>query len=152
MRTMKLTFPDYVVTVMKLLEAQGFEAYVVGGAVRDMLLGRTPEDYDIVTNARPDEIKLAAGRSGLDVIGTLGQNFGVVNLKLGRHTVEVASYRNETYGSDAHRPAEVWYCERLEDDLGRRDFTINAMAADRSGRIIDCFDGMNDLRNASFGP
>jgi tRNA nucleotidyltransferase/poly(A) polymerase len=143
---MKLTFPDYVVTVMKLLEAQGFEAYVVGGAVRDMLLGRTPEDYDIVTNARPDEIKLAAGRSGLDVIGTLGQNFGVVNLKLGRHTVEVASYRNETYGSDAHRPAEVWYCERLEDDLGRRDFTINAMAADRSGRIIDCFDGMNDLR------
>ncbi len=142
---MRLTFPDYVLDVLELLESRGFEAYVVGGAVRDTLLGRVPEDYDIVTNARPDEIKLAAERGNLRVIGTLGQDFGVVNLRSGRHTVEVASYRNETYGSDAHRPAEVWYCEKLEDDLGRRDFTINAMAADRQGRIIDCFGGLDDL-------
>ena len=72
---MRLTFPDYVLDVLELLESRGFEAYVVGGAVRDTLLGRVPEDYDIVTNARPDEIKLAAERGNLRVIGTLGQDF-----------------------------------------------------------------------------
>jgi tRNA nucleotidyltransferase/poly(A) polymerase len=143
---MELVFPGYVKTVMSLLEARGFDAYVVGGAVRDLLLGRTPDDYDIVTNARPDEIRIVAEEGGLGVIDELGQNFGVVNLLIGRYAVEVASYRNETYGSDSHRPAEVWYCETLQEDLGRRDFTINAMAVDSHGRLIDCFDGLDDLR------
>ena len=144
---MKLVLPSYVEKVLDLLLNQGFEAYVVGGAVRDLLLGRTPDDYDVVTNARPDEIKLVAEKAGIPVVSELGQNFGVVILLVDKHGVEVAAYRNEAYGSeDAHRPAEVWYCETLEEDLGRRDFTINALAVDKEGHIVDCYDGLNDLR------
>ena len=144
---MNLEIPAYVQKVMELLRSHGFEAYVVGGAVRDLLLGRTPDDYDVVTNARPDEIQLLAEKAQIPVVRDLGQNFGVVILVSDRMAVEVASYRNETYGSaDAHRPAEVWYCETLEEDLGRRDFTINALALDQQGNIIDYYDGLSDLR------
>ncbi|MFA7069152.1 MAG: HD domain-containing protein [Acidaminococcaceae bacterium] len=143
---MKFDIPVYVQKVLGVLTNSGFEAYVVGGAVRDLLLEKIPEDYDVVTNARPDEIKLLAERNGIGVVAGLGQNFGVVMLTLGRNSVEVAAFRNETYGEDAHRPAEVWYCDKLEDDLGRRDFTINAMALDSKGKIIDCFDGLGDLQ------
>ena len=104
---MKLTIPAYVKTVMDVLQARGFQAHVVGGAVRDMLLGRTPDDYDVVTNARPEEIIRTAEDAGIPVVSELGQNFGVVILRVERHGVEVAAYRNETYGSgDAHRPSE----------------------------------------------
>ncbi len=144
---MKLELPSYVEKVLDLLQHNGFEAYVVGGAVRDLLLGRVPDDYDVVTNARPDEIKLVAEQAGIPVVSELGQNFGVVILLVEKHGVEVAAYRNEAYGSeDAHRPAEVWYCETLEEDLGRRDFTINALAVDKEGNITDCYDGLSDLR------
>lgn len=144
---MKLVLPGYVKTVMEALTGSGFEAYVVGGAVRDMLLGRMPDDYDVVTNARPDEIKLVAAKNSIPVVSELGQNFGVVILRVEKHGVEVAAYRNEAYGrEDAHRPTEVWYCETLEEDLGRRDFTINAMAVDLDGNLTDCYDGLDDLR------
>ena len=107
---MKLSIPPYVKKVMDVLLTQGFEAYVVGGAVRDMLLGRVPDDYDVVTNARPEEIKAAAAAADIPVVSELGQNFGVVILRVDRHGVEVAAYRNEAYGkADAHRPAQVWY-------------------------------------------
>ena len=144
---MKLSIPSYVKKVMDVLLSQGFEAYVVGGAVRDMLLGRVPDDYDVVTNARPEEIKEAAAAAKIPVVSELGQNFGVVILRVDRHGVEVAAYRNETYGKeDAHRPDQVWYCDTLEEDLGRRDFTINALAVDQYGQITDCFNGLDDLR------
>ena len=143
---MRFFIPNYVEKVIEALMKAGFEAYVVGGAVRDLLLEKEPEDYDVVTNARPDEIKLVAELNGIGVVVGLGQNFGVVMLTIDRHSVEVAAFRNETYGEDAHRPAEVWYCDKLEDDLGRRDFTINAMALDSKGEIIDCFDGLGDLQ------
>ena len=144
---MKLTIPSYVKTVMDVLQSHGFEAHVVGGAVRDMLLGRVPDDYDVVTNARPEQILRTAEDAGIPVVSELGQNFGVVILRVERHGVEVAAYRNETYGSaDAHRPAEVWYCRTLEEDLSRRDFTINALAVDQNGHITDCFQGLDDLR------
>ncbi len=143
---MQFTFPTYIKQVMTVLQDAGFEAYVVGGAVRDTLLGRTPEDYDIVTNARPDEIKLLAKEHNLSLVDKVGQNFGVVMLIMGKKVIEVASYRNETYGRDAHRPEEVWYCDTLEEDLGRRDFTINAMAVDLKGNITDLYEGQEDLR------
>ena len=143
---MKLRLPDYVEKVMKLLTEAGFEAYVVGGAVRDLLLDKEPDDYDVVTNARPDEIKILAAEHGLSTAGELGQNFGVVLLVIGKKTVEVASYRNEIYGSDAHRPEEVWYCDTLGEDLGRRDFTINAMAVGINGELVDLYEGQEDLR------
>ena len=108
---------------------------------------RTPDDYDVVTNARPEEIIRTAEDARIPVVSELGQNFGVVILRVERHGVEVAAYRNETYGSgDAHRPSEVWYCKTLEEDLSRRDFTINALAVDQEGHITDCFHGLDDLR------
>lgn len=144
---MKFTLPDYVKEAMKMLTESDFEAYVVGGAVRDTLLGKLPDDYDIVTNARPDEIKLLAEKNHYGIVSQLGQNFGVVMVVINKKNVEIASYRNETYGSDAHRPAEVWYCDTLEEDLGRRDFTINAMAVDIEGNLTDEYSGMEDLNN-----
>ena len=85
---MKLSIPPYVKKVMDVLLNQGFEAYVVGGAVRDMLLGRVPDDYDVVTNARPEEIKAVAATADIPVVSELGQNFGVVILRVDRHGVE----------------------------------------------------------------
>ncbi|WP_432641946.1 CCA tRNA nucleotidyltransferase [Acidaminococcus sp.] len=143
---MELRLPSYVNQVLDILLAAGYEAHVVGGAVRDLLLGRVPDDYDVVTNARPDEIRQVAEQAGLPVISELGQNFGVVILRVEKHGVEVAAYRNEAYGvEDAHRPAAVWYCRTLEEDLARRDFTINALALGQDGEIIDCFHGLEDL-------
>jgi len=142
----KFDIPNYVKKIIMALTNAGFEAYVVGGAVRDLLLGKEPKDYDVATNARPDEIKLVAKQSGFGIVRELGQNFGVIMLTIGKNSVEVAAFRNETYGADAHRPAEVWYCDTVEEDLGRRDFTINAMALDYGGEIIDYFSGRDDLQ------
>lgn len=144
---MQLTLPDYVKAAMQMLLESDFEAYVVGGAVRDLFLGKVPDDYDIVTNARPDEIRLLAAKKHYGLVSQLGQNFGVVMVLVGKKSVEIASYRNETYGADAHRPAEVWYCDTLEEDLGRRDFTINAMAVDIEGHLTDEYSGMEDLNH-----
>ena len=146
MITVKFDIPNYVKKIIVALTNAGFEAYVVGGAVRDLLLGKEPKDFDIATNARPDEIKLVAQQNGFGIVRELGQNFGVIMLTIGKNTVEVAAFRNETYGADAHRPAEVWYCDTVEEDLGRRDFTINAMALDYGGEIIDFFSGREDLQ------
>ena len=144
---MQLTLPDYVKAAMQMLLESDFEAYVVGGAVRDLFLGKVPDDYDIVTNARPDEIRLLAAKKHYGLVSQLGQNFGVVMVLVGKKSVEIASYRNETYGADAHRPSEVWYCDTLEEDLGRRDFTINAMAVDIEGHLTDEYSGMEDLNH-----
>ncbi len=144
---MLFNLPSYVKQALAILNEAGFEAYVVGGAVRDMILDREPEDYDIVTNARPDEIQLLAEKNGIASKGEVGKDFGVVLLVVEKHTIEVASYRNEIYGADSHRPAEVWYCDKLSEDLGRRDFTINAMAMSSDGELIDIYNGQEDLRN-----
>lgn len=119
MITVKFDIPSYVKKIIVALTNAGFEAYVVGGAVRDLLLGKEPKDFDIATNARPDEIKLVAQQNGFGIVRELGQNFGVIMLTIGKNTVEVAAFRNETYGADAHRPAEVWYCDKVEEDLVR---------------------------------
>lgn len=138
--------PAYVEYIMKILHTAGYEAYVVGGAVRDLMLGRTPEDYDIATSAKPEEIVRLARQHKLKVVDKLGYNFGVVMVLIGESAIEVATYRGENYGIDAHRPAEIWYCQTLKEDLARRDFTINAMALTSQGEIIDYFGGLEDLK------
>lgn len=144
---MDFTIPEYVNKILKTLMAAGYDAYLVGGAVRDLLLAKEPEDFDVVTNAKPAEIIAVARRAGFGIVEELGQNFGVVMVVVDGNSVEVAAYRSESYGEDAHRPESVWYCETLAEDLARRDFTINAIALDIDGRVIDYFNGLEDLKN-----
>ena len=145
---MQNCFPAYVLKTLKILNAAGYEAYVVGGAVRDMLLGIEPGDYDITTNAHPEQIAAILRTAGYTLAEKLGENFGVMVAVTEGHALEIATFRNEryAYGQDAHRPAEVWYCDTLEEDLSRRDFTVNAMAMDRNGTLYDFHNGQQDLK------
>lgn len=140
--------PPYSKKILAALEAAGFEAYLVGGAVRDLLLNLTPGDYDITTNARPEQVLELCQKLGWFTVDNLGNNFGCVVIVLDGAPTEVTTFRGERYGEgDAHRPEEVWYCEKLVDDLSRRDFTVNAMAMDLRGQVYDYFGGQQDLQN-----
>lgn len=145
---MQNRFPAYVLKTLQILNAAGYEAYVVGGAVRDLLLGIEPGDYDITTNARPEQAAAVLRAAGYTLAEKLGENFGVVAAVTNGHALEIATFRNEryAYGHDAHRPAEVWYCDTLEEDLSRRDFTVNAMAMDAQGTLYDYHGGRQDLQ------
>lgn len=140
--------PPYSKKILTELEAAGFEAYLVGGAVRDLLLNITPGDYDITTNACPEQVLELCRRLDWSTVDNLGNNFGCVIILLDGVPTEVTTFRGERYGAtDAHRPEEVWYCDKLKDDLSRRDFTVNAMAMDLRGNIYDYFGGQQDLQN-----
>ena len=140
-----LDFPPYIAAILRALKDRGYSAYIVGGAVRDWLRGAVPVDYDIATAARPEEVINLAKEKGWQVVDKLGHNFGVVLVVVGRHKAEVATFRGERYGSDSHRPAQVWYADTIEADLARRDFTINAMALTLDHRVIDPYGGQADL-------
>lgn len=145
MRNVINQMPAVVLSAIEALEKEGYLAYVVGGAVRDLLGGRPVSDYDISTDAWPEEVIRVAGQAGWRVIDQLGQNFGVVLVVIEDMPIEVATFRGEQYGEDSHRPAEVWYSHEIISDLARRDFTINAMAVGRNGDLIDPFGGQQDL-------
>ncbi|NMB34719.1 MAG: CCA tRNA nucleotidyltransferase [Firmicutes bacterium] len=129
---------------MRALEGRGFEAYLVGGAVRDLLLGKKPEDYDLVTTAPPESVQKIAALQGWPALET-GRAFGVLTVLVQGRPLEVATARTEWYGRDSHRPAGVRFSASIDADLARRDFTINAMAMDLGGRITDPFGGQRDL-------
>lgn len=138
-------FPSYVRTVMEILLDGGHQAYVVGGAVRDLLLGIEPGDFDVTTDARPERVKALLEQAGVRVVDNLGQNLGVVVAVVDHTPVEIATFRGERYGADPHRPEEVWFCDSLKEDMSRRDFTVNAMALDADGKLYDYFGGREDL-------
>ena len=145
--------PTYTKSILQALNEAGYEAYVVGGAVRDLLLGREPGDYDITTNARPQQVLSLCQAKGWHTVDQLGHNFGCVLIALDGFPTEVTTFRGESYDdSDVHRPAHTWFCDRLEDDLARRDFTINAMALDMQGHIYDFHGGRADLRKRLLRP
>ena len=138
--------PDEVSRITEALEKAGFEAYIVGGCVRDLLLGRRPKDWDITTNAKPEEIISLFDETFYEnEYGTVG----VVNKEIEDKTlsvVEVTPYRLEAEYSDNRRPDSVTFSEKIEDDLKRRDFTINAIAYSVSGNtVVDLHDGRGDL-------
>lgn len=142
---MKKKLPDPVLQIIHSLQNAGFSAYLVGGAVRDLLLGRTPDDFDITTSAKPEEVLQICRKHDWKTIEKLGKNFGVVAVVLAGKVWEVATFRGESYGEDAHRPTEVWFETSLAADLSRRDFTMNAMAMTETGTVIDFFGGQRDL-------
>ena len=113
--------------MLKALEGADFEAYVVGGCVRDLLLGLEPKDWDITTNAKPEEVqKLFKDSFYENEFGTVGVKTSSKDANL--HVVEVTTYRVEEKYTDKRHPDKVSFTRNIEDDLGRRDFTVNAMA------------------------
>jgi tRNA nucleotidyltransferase (CCA-adding enzyme) len=126
--------------VLKILEKAGYEAFLVGGCVRDNLLGKEPADYDITTNALPSEVQ----RLFSHTIPT-GLQHGTVTVIYNKLVIEVTTYRVEGSYEDHRRPDEVKFVSQLKDDLLRRDFTINALAMDYQGKVYDYVHGQKDL-------
>lgn len=171
--------PKQVIEVLQKIEEAGFEAYIVGGCVRDLIMGRVPQDWDVTTNARPEEVqKIFSNSNGAteDDPATFYENdFGTVGVKVARFSpgeseydiIEVTTYRIESKYSDKRRPDAVRFAKTLEEDLSRRDFTINALAlkirnpkseirnksqilnskSQNSYEIIDLYDGRKDIKN-----
>lgn len=138
---MKITMPDKVVHIIHTLQQAGFEAYAVGGCVRDSILGREPNDWDITTSAKPEEIK-ALFRRTVDT----GIEHGTVTVMMDKEGFEVTTYRIDGEYEDSRHPKEVTFTSSLKEDLRRRDFTINAMAYNETDGLVDCFQGMEDIR------
>jgi len=175
--------PSYVTHVTSTLEKAGFEAFLVGGCVRDLLIDKEPKDWDITTNAKPEEIiplfektiyENTFGTVGVCIpkevspilrIGETSQIPGIWEsenvthetspipgigenvAKVKYHIIEVTPYRTEAKYSDFRHPDEVKFSDNIEDDLKRRDFTVNALAMDSKGNIKDMFDGLKDIKD-----
>lgn len=140
MRDIKIEMPEAVKEIIGRLEAAGFEAFAVGGCVRDAVLGRIPADWDITTSAMPEEVKGLFSRT----IDT-GIQHGTVTVMKDHVGYEVTTYRIDGEYEDARHPKEVSFTSNLVEDLKRRDFTINAMAYNDRAGIVDEFDGIGDL-------
>ena len=138
---MQLVIPQKAEYILHTLEKAGYEAYVVGGCVRDCILGRTPDDWDITTSARPEQVK-ALFRRTVDT----GLVHGTVTVMLDKEGFEVTTYRVDGEYEDGRHPKEVSFTASLTEDLKRRDFTINAMAYNPSQGLVDLFGGISDLQ------
>ena len=140
----KVFIPDAPKQLMQVLLDAGYEAYVVGGCVRDFLLGQEPHDWDICTNALPDQMKECF--ANYRVIET-GLQHGTLTVMVDHVGYEITTYRIDGEYTDHRHPDSVQFVGRLQEDLMRRDFTVNAMAADISGKIRDFYDGQFDLEH-----
>lgn len=138
---MKIQMPEKVAHIIHTIQEAGYEAYAVGGCVRDSILGRTPDDWDITTSARPQEVKALFGRT----VDT-GLQHGTVTVLMGREGFEVTTYRIDGTYEDGRHPSQVTFTASLREDLRRRDFTINAMAYSEETGLVDIFGGMEDIR------
>ena len=142
MTDVKIKMPGKVNKIIGVLQEAGFEAYAVGGCIRDSLLGRTPNDWDITTSAKPMEVKALFSHT----IDT-GIQHGTVTILLDREGFEVTTYRIDGEYEDGRHPKEVSFTGSLEEDLKRRDFTINALAYNETAGLIDIFEGQRDLKD-----
>lgn len=138
----EIQVPEAAAGILEELNAHGFEAYVVGGCVRDSLLGRMPEDWDITTSATPEEVKKIFKRT----IDT-GISHGTVTVMADHTGYEVTTYRIDGEYEDGRHPRTVEFTRSLEEDLKRRDFTINAMAYNKEKGLVDAFGGLQDLKD-----
>ena len=137
---MRIQLPDKVHKIINTLEEAGYEAYAVGGCVRDSILGRDPDDWDITTSAKPEEMKRLFPRT----VDT-GIKHGTVTALLGGEGFEVTTYRIDGTYEDGRHPSEVTFTANLKEDLLRRDFTINAMAYNERSGLVDLYGGLADI-------
>lgn len=139
---MDIKIPDHVEYILNKLKEKGFEAFIVGGCIRDILLNKTPGDFDVTTNALPEEIELVFNdKKTFDI----GRTFGTIIVHVDDFDVEITTYRREENYIDGRRPEWVEFVSSIEDDLSRRDFTINAMAYNRKSGLVDPFNGVEDI-------
>jgi len=139
---LKIQLPEKVHRIIDTLEEAGYEAYAVGGCVRDSILGRTPDDWDITTSARPEACKRLFPRT----VDT-GIKHGTVTVLLGGEGFEVTTYRIDGVYEDGRHPSEVTFTVNLKEDLRRRDFTINAMAYNERSGLVDLYGGLRDIED-----
>lgn len=139
----KQNIPDYVTRVTQTIANAGFEVFVVGGCVRDLIIGREPKDWDLTTNAKPEQIQSLFEK-------TIYENaFGTVGVCLDDKIIEVTPYRTESTYSDFRHPDEVKFSDKIEDDLNRRDFTMNAIAYNPiTDILVDNYNGHSDIKDS----
>jgi len=139
---MKITAPpEHIASILKKLTIEGFEAFLVGGCVRDAVMGRPIHDWDLATSAAPVDVARLFSKTILT-----GEKFGTVSIVIPDCIVEVTTFRTEGEYQDGRRPQNVEFVTSLEDDLSRRDFTINAMAVSLEGKLFDPYDGLKDIK------
>lgn len=133
--------PKDIEFIINRLKSYGFSAYIVGGSLRDMLLGIKPCDYDIATSAKPEEVEnIFKGY----ILSDIGRKYGTIVVRINKYDVEITTFRLEGSYEENRKPCNVVFTDRIEDDLLRRDFTVNAMASD--GEVfIDLFSGRQDI-------
>lgn len=141
---MTMDMPKNVDIAINLLQSAGFEAYAVGGCVRDSLLGKTPNDWDITTSAKPEDMKSVF--ADFHCIDT-GIKHGTVTVVIDGEPLEITTFRLDGEYEDNRHPKSVTFTSNLGADLGRRDFTVNAMAYSKKTGTVDLFGGQNDLKN-----
>lgn len=139
---MNIVIPKDVEFIINTLEARGFEAFVVGGCVRDSLLGKNPEDWDITTNAKPREIKSCFSNNKLV---ENGEKHGTIGVVVNNLEYEVTTFRVDGEYGDNRHPDSVTFTDEISLDLSRRDFTVNAMAYNKNRGLVDPFNGQRDL-------
>ena len=137
---MQIALPEKVKIIIRTLEDAGYEAYAVGGCVRDTILGRTPKDWDVTTSALPQEVKGLFAHT----VDT-GIQHGTVTVLMDHEGFEVTTYRIDGIYEDARHPKEVIFTSDLAQDLQRRDFTVNAMAYNDRDGLVDLYNGQEDL-------
>ena len=143
---------DFIKTLKKLSQLffkNNYELYMVGGAVRDILMDKTPHDYDFATNATPDQMLKIAEESNIEVIPT-GIKYGTVTFRIDNQSFECTSYRSDGNYSDGRRPDQVTFSTNILDDLSRRDFTVNAIALNMLSNVndyVDPFNGIKDIED-----
>jgi tRNA nucleotidyltransferase (CCA-adding enzyme) len=142
---MEISIPKEVGIILNKLKSSGFEAFIVGGCVRDSLMGKTPKDWDIAVNSTPQETVDVFEKAGFKTVPT-GIKHGTVTVMIEKVPYEVTTFRIDQNYIDGRRPENVMFTTSITEDLSRRDFTINAMAYNELNGLIDPFDGQNDLK------
>ena len=143
-KNVNFDIPDKIKEIMLILEKNGYKAYMIGGSVRDLLVGKEPADFDIATNAKPDSIEAVFSNfKTLDI----GKKHGTITVFIDKESVEITTFRKESDYSDKRRPDQVIFTDTLKEDVKRRDFKMNTIAVDIYGNIIDYEKGIQDLKN-----